>query len=103
MLAKLKVYCSLHPTMWYSDTFKCMSLKSDMMSQIVLHVMAIGKGHEEKKYDSSNKRSLNKMVKYIVDQIQNGFTLYGAKKGEELVKLFDSSKSHTEKEVKQEL
>ncbi len=74
-----------------------------MMSQIVLHVMAIGKGHEEKKYDSSNKRSLNKMVKYIVDQIQNGFTLYGAKKGEELVKLFDSSKSHTEKEVKQEL
>lgn len=73
------------------------------MSQIVLDVMAIGKGHEQKKYNSQSKRSLRNMVDYILDKIQDGFTLYGAKKGEQLVKLFDSNKTFSRDEIEQEL
>lgn len=60
------------------------------MSSIVLQIMDYQKGHEQKDYDSTDQKSLRKMVKYIKDKIINdNFILYGAPKGEELAKLLD--------------
>ena len=61
------------------------------MSTIVLQTMSYQKGHEQKDYDSTDQKSLRDMVAYIKDKIMNdGFTLYGAPKKEELKKLLDS-------------
>ena len=70
------------------------------MSNILLDVAEVGKGHEEHKYDSSDKQSLEDMIEFVLAKLKKGFQLYGSKDAEDYVKILSKNKSATNDEVK---
>lgn len=73
------------------------------MSKIVLDTAIIGVGHETKKYDSSDKDSLEKMIEYVQDKLKKGFQMHCSKGGEDYVETFMNNKNATMEEIKKEL
>lgn len=73
------------------------------MSKVILDVALIGKGHETKRYDSSDKDSLEKMIEYVQDMLKKGFQLYSSKDGDDYVKSLVKNKSATMETIKKEL
>lgn len=62
---------------------------------LTLDIMDVQKGHEEYKYDESSRedngdiKGINSVTQTILDKIRLGFILYGAKKGEDYLKVAD--------------
>lgn len=73
------------------------------MSKVILDVAAIGLGHETKKYDSSDKDSLEKMIEYVQDKLKKGFQMYSSKDGDDYVKTFTKNKNASMQDIKKEL
>jgi hypothetical protein len=70
------------------------------MSTIVLQVMDIHAGDKTEEFDSTDPKSLDKMIRFIRDKIiRENFILYGAKKGNELKRLLDKSMKEAESET----
>lgn len=51
--------------------------------------MDVQKGHDVKKYDPADTDQVRKIVDFVIEKIRLGWSLYGAKKGEDLIRIAD--------------
>jgi len=69
------------------------------MIELVLEVMSLAHGHQDRKYNPKDKAEVRKIKDYIKEKLAEGWILYGMKAGEKIMKQIANVKGIDDKEL----